>query len=299
METVVFYQFVTEVPQAAAIWSTLFLLTLGLLTVLVARPERDRPTEDPLPAAPSAREVAAAEAVDRRRYAEEVAVAASGAATTARRRRAAWLAAQEQMERAWTGYDEAEAAARRFAGAGALPTPHTRTPGRVRRPRALSAPRGDGGVLAGDLTMAQLGDVFAHRHGWNPRLHPVEQEVLLSRVVRDARLADYQVAASAERVAWRDAELAAESARTLVEEAYAAAARLRPNPVPARRAVAGRSVPPWWHGSARPAWVESDPCCEPGHAIAKSVVRHDRRDCSRHCGRFLGGLSGCRPSASP
>ncbi|MGW1485872.1 hypothetical protein ACWCOX_13085, partial [Micromonospora parva] len=79
METVVFYQFVTEVPRAAAIWSTLVLLTLGLLTVLAARPERDRPA-DPLPAAPTAREVAAAEAADLRRYAEEVAVAAAGAA---------------------------------------------------------------------------------------------------------------------------------------------------------------------------------------------------------------------------
>lgn len=244
METVVFYQFVTEVPQAAAIWSTLFLLTLGLLTVLVARPERDRPTEDPLPAAPSAREVAAAEAVDRRRYAEEVAVAASGAATTARRRRAAWLAAQEQMERAWTGYDEAEAAARRFAGAGALPTPHTpHTPAEYAARERYLHRAAMAAYWRGDLSMAQLGDVFAHRHGWNPRLHPVEQEVLLNRVVRDARLADYQVAASTERVAWRDAELAAESARALAEEAYAAAARLRPNPVPARRAVAGAFRP--------------------------------------------------------
>lgn len=128
METVVFYQFVTEVPQAAAIWSALFLLALGVLIVLAARPERDRPTDDPAPAAPTARELAEAEAVDLRRYAEEVAVAAAGAGQNARRRRASWLTAQEQMERAWGGYDEADAAARRFAGAGALPTPHTPAP---------------------------------------------------------------------------------------------------------------------------------------------------------------------------
>ncbi|WP_327031980.1 hypothetical protein [Micromonospora ureilytica] len=255
METVVFYQFVTEVPQAAAIWSTLFLLTLGLLTVLAARPERDRPTDDRPPAVPTARELAAAEAVDRGRYAEEVAVAAAGAATTARRRRAAWLTAQEQMERAWIGYDEADTAARRFAGAGALPTPQTpHTPSEyAARERYLHR-----GAMAaywrGDLTMAQLGDVFGHRHGWDPRRHPVEQEALISRVVRDARLVDYQVATGRERAAWRDAELAAESARTLAEEAYAAEARLRPTPAPTRRTVA-RALRPAVVARWRPARV--------------------------------------------
>ena len=244
METVVFYQFVTEMPRAAAIWSTLFLLTLGLLTVLAARPERDRPTDDPLPAAPTPRELAAAEAVDRRRYAEEVAVAAAGAATTAKRRRAAWLTAQERLERAWIGYDEADAAARRFAGAGALPTPQTpHTPAEYAARERYLHRAAMAAYWRGDLTMAQLGDVFGHRRGWDPRRHPVEQEVLISRVVRDARLADYQVAANSERAAWRDAELAAESARTLAEEAYAAAARLRPTLVPARRTVAGALRP--------------------------------------------------------
>jgi hypothetical protein len=207
-----------------------------VLAVLVARPERDQPAVDPAPA-PSAREVAEAEAADLRRYAEEVAVAAAGAAETARRRRADWLAAQEQVERAWARYDEADTAARRFAGAGALPTPRTpRTP--------PSTPHGSAICIVrrwrrrhGDLSMRQLGDVFAHRHGWDPRRHPVEQEALLSRAVRDARLADYRAAAGRERSAWRDAELAASSARALAEEAYAAAARLRPKALPARRTM--------------------------------------------------------------
>ncbi|MFI6256883.1 hypothetical protein ACIBCL_12275 [Micromonospora zamorensis] len=253
METVVFYQFVTEVPQAAAIWSALFLLALGVLIVLAARPERDRPTDDPAPAAPTARELAEAEALDLRRYAEEVAVAAAGAGQNARRRRASWLTAQEQMERAWGGYDEADAAARRFAGAGALPTPHTpRTPAEYASRERYLHRAAAAAHWRGDLTMAQFGDVFGHRHGWDPRRHPVEQEVLLSRAIRDARLADYQAAATRERAAWRDAELAAESARTLAEEAYAAAARLRPNPVPARRAAA-RAFRPALAARWRPA----------------------------------------------
>ncbi|WFE49241.1 hypothetical protein [Micromonospora sp. WMMD1155] len=244
METAVFYQFVTEVPQAAAIWSTLFLLALGVLALLVARPDRDRPADDPPSTAPTAREVAAAEAADRRRYAEEVAVAAAGAARTAQRRRAAWLTAQEEMERSWAAYDEADTAARRFAGAGALPTPHTpHTPAEYAARERYLHRAAMAAYWRGDLTMAQLGDVFAHRRGWDPRRHPVEQEVLLSRTIRDARLADYQAASARERAAWRDAELAADSARVLATEAGAAAVRLRTDPLPARRAVTGAFRP--------------------------------------------------------
>ncbi|MEU7610224.1 hypothetical protein [Micromonospora sp. NPDC049204] len=244
METTVFYQFVTEVPQAAAIWSALFLLALGVLAVLVARPEEDRPTADPSPAVPTAREVAAAAIVDRRRYAEEVAVAAAGAARTAQRRRDAWLASQEQAERAWARYDEADTAARRFAGSGALPSPATpRTPAEYAARERYLHRAATAAYWRGDLSMAQLSDVFGHRHGWDPRRHPVEQEALLSRSIRDARRADHQAAASAERAAWRAAELAAESARTLAEEACAATARLRPSRAPARRLVRGAARP--------------------------------------------------------
>ncbi|MGC4810915.1 hypothetical protein ACLQ29_10340 [Micromonospora sp. DT228] len=244
METAVFYQFVTEVPQAAAIWSALFLLALGVLAVLVARPERDRPIGDPSPAVPTAREVAAAEIVDRRRYAEEVAVAAAGAARTAQRRRDAWLISQEQAERAWARYAEADAAARRFAGSGALPTPGTpRTPAEYAARERYLHRAATAAYWRGDLSMAQLSDVFGRRHGWDPRRHPVEQEALLSRAIRDARRVDHQAAADAERAAWRAAELAAESARALAEEAGLAAARLRPSRAPARRLVRGSTRP--------------------------------------------------------
>ncbi|MEU8184118.1 hypothetical protein AB0B85_06455 [Micromonospora sp. NPDC049044] len=244
METAVFYQFVTEVPQAAAIWSALLLLALGVLAVLVARPERDRPTDDPSPAAPTAREVAAAELLDRRRYAEEVAVAAAGAARTAQRRRDAWLTSQEAVERAWTRYDEADTAARRFAGCGALPTPDTpRTPAEYAARERYLHRAAMAAYWRGDLSMAQLSDVFGHRRGWDPRRHPVEQEALLSRSIREERRADYQAAADAERALWRAAELAAESARSLAEEAAAAAARLRPSRAPARRLVRGAVRP--------------------------------------------------------
>lgn len=221
----VFYEFLTDAPRAVTIWSALLVLALTVLTALVARPERE-PLPPPPPAAPP--DPAAPDPADLRRYAEEVAVAAAGAAQTARRRRADWLTAQERVELAWRAYDEAESAARRFAGATALPAPRTpRTPAEYADRERYLHRRAMAGYWRGDLSVRQLSDVFAHRNGWNPRLHPVEQEAVLHRVVRDLRRAEYRTAAEQERVAWQRAEVAATAARCLAEEAYAATQRSR------------------------------------------------------------------------
>ncbi|SBT39153.1 hypothetical protein [Micromonospora narathiwatensis] len=233
MQQTVLYHFLSKIPEAAAIWSALLVLALGLLAALVARPERDVPVEDaPDPAAEEA-----ARHADLRRYADEVAVAAAGAAQTARRRREQWLTAQAAADRAWRAYDEAEAGARRLAGAAVLPEPRTRrTPAEyAARERWLH----HAAMVAhwhGDLSARQLADVLAHRNGWDPRRHPAEQEIVLARVVRDGRWAGWRAAAEREERAWRDAELAADAARALALEAYAATEALRPGPAPVRRA---------------------------------------------------------------
>ncbi|MFI0796365.1 hypothetical protein ACH4OY_27315 [Micromonospora rubida] len=240
---IVLYQFLVEVPLAAAIWSVLLVVALGVLTALVARPERARPA---VGSAPPAVDPAVEEATDLRRYAEEVEAAAAGAARTARRRREAWLAAQDALDRAWQAYDEAEAAARRFSGAGALLAPHTpRTPAEYAARERWLHHAATAAHLRGELSIRQLCDVFAHRNGWDPRLHPVQQEVVLARAVRDGKQAGHRAAAARERAAWRDAELAAEAARALAVEAYAAVQRARPVRLPAPRAetAARRTVP--------------------------------------------------------
>ncbi|MFG2108977.1 hypothetical protein [Micromonospora chersina] len=248
MPQTVLYRFLTEVPEAAAIWSALLLLALGLLAALVARPEREDGT-DPVPD-PVAEE--AARRADLRRYADEVAVAAAGAAQTARRRREQWLAAQGEADRAWRAYDEAEGAARRFAGAAALPAPHTpRTPAEYAARERWLHHAAMAAHWRGDLSARQLADVLAHRNGWDPRRHPAEQEILLARAVRESRRAGWAAAAERERRAWRDAELAAEAAGTLAAEAYTAADALRPAlPGAAAATVRGRD-----EGAPAPAAV--------------------------------------------
>ena len=193
---------------------------------------------------------AAAEAADLRRYAEEVAVAAAGAAQTARRRRTAWLAAQDAVERAWPAYDEADDAARRFAGAGALPTPRTpRTPAEYAGPGAVAAPGGDGGALAGrPADGAARATCSAHRNGWDPAAAPGRAGGAAGPRGPGRRgWPATGCAAERERAGWRDAELAAEAARTLAAEAYAAAAPAAARPGVRRAAGSGwpvRRVPP-------------------------------------------------------
>ncbi|QGN49597.1 hypothetical protein ACN26Y_27090 [Micromonospora sp. WMMD558] len=230
----VLHEFLIDVPRATAIWSALLVLALTALTVVAARPERDQPAEPP----------PVDETVDLRRYAEEVAVAAAGAAQTARRRRDAWRTAQEEADRAWQAYDEAENAARRLTAAAALPTPRTsRTPAEYAARERWLHRAAVAAHWRGDLSARQLGDVFGHRDGWDARLHPVDQEIVLTRAVRDGKLAAYRAAAAAERAAWRDAEVAAEAARALAAEAYAAAESLRPAlRTKPRTALTGRPV---------------------------------------------------------
>lgn len=215
-----------DVPRAAVIWLVLLGVIAAAVTTLVVRADRfrfgDRIRQAVLPVEPEVTQ----ERQDLDRYAEEIAVAAERAATTAQRRRAEWLAAQDEVEAAWQAYQDVEADLRRLAAAAAMPLPHTpQTPAeyadreRYLHRAALAA------YQRQELSRRQLDDILAHRAGWDPRRHPVEQEELLRRAVRDHLRARHRVAAERERAAWQAAELAAASARSLREEAYAAAER--------------------------------------------------------------------------
>ncbi|GAA4569148.1 hypothetical protein GCM10023176_25070 [Micromonospora coerulea] len=217
-----------DVPQAAGIWLALLAVAAIAVAALIVRPDRfrsvfgDRISEA---ARPSSFELAE-EARERARYAQEVAVAAERAATTAERRRAEWLAAQEEVEQTWRAYEAAEEDVRRLAAAAALPLPRTaRTPAEYAdRERWLHRAALDA-QWRQEITVEQLSDILGHR-GWDPSRHPVEQELLLKRLVRANLLARQQTAREREQAAWRAAELAAAAARSLRDEANAATGRV-------------------------------------------------------------------------
>jgi hypothetical protein len=224
----VLHNLLSDVPKAVAIWLTLMAIAVVALGAMVGPDDWNRIRHGVRNRKPRKRVRLPAEARELSRYSEEVAVAAERATATAHRRREEWLAAQGAAEEAWRAFDFADAAARRLASAAALPVPRTpRTPTEYAdRERYLHR-----AVMAActrnELSIWQLSDALAHRNGWDPRRHPVEQETALRRVVRDRFAAAHATAAERERAAWHAAEAAAVAAGSLQGEAIAAAWRAR------------------------------------------------------------------------
>lgn len=142
----------------AAVWMIL-ILSIGAVAAVFALPRRlttAAVTLAPQPAGPTDEET---------RYAAEVAVAADRAAVTAQRARAAWAEAQDQVDAAWTAYEQADREARRVAAAAVYPVQRRRRARRERRPRAVPAP-------LRPVRLPQPGDLDrpAERHPGPPRL---------------------------------------------------------------------------------------------------------------------------------
>ncbi|MFV2019054.1 hypothetical protein [Micromonospora sp. LOL_023] len=239
----------TDLPLATAIWAGMLLSAGFALTLLMFRTQQASASTGTMPAPAPGRlpawvarlAVGLAEgprwlgrrlrrrghrveqARDAHRYAGEVAVAAARAEQTVRRQHAEWLAVQAEVDVAWQEFDDADQAVRRLASTATLPTPDTaRTPAeyadreRYLHRTAMSA------YWRRELTVRQLTDALANRNGWDPRKHPVEQELALRTVIRDGRYRDYLAAGERERGAWAAVETARAAARSLRAEAIAA-----------------------------------------------------------------------------
>jgi hypothetical protein len=175
-----------------------------------------------------------ATASDERRFAEELATAAARAGVTADRRQAEWEAAQRAVDTAWRAYEEAENVATRAIRAAAFPVPQTPlTPAEFADRERYLHRAAQAAHARGELATDQLIDALSHRDGFDPRLHPFEQDALLRRLGRDRLLRVYQEAAERERTAWREADQALAAKRSLDREAAAAALNLVPGAQPA------------------------------------------------------------------
>lgn len=249
------HTFLINVAQAAAIWLVLMVVAIVVALVLAKRGvpaggdprpgwlrrRRDR-RSDAARSRGRAEEVATAaagprprrllsrldrhtDAVDRR-YAEEVAIAAGRAVVTARCCRQEWLTAQQRVEATWQAFQAADTAGR-AAATTASPTPETpRTPAEYAAREQYLHRAATAAYWRGDIAASTLVDALAHRNGWDPRLHPAQQDIVLSRAAQADRLLAHQAAVESERAAWREAAVAAADARRLRAEALASAPRL-------------------------------------------------------------------------
>ncbi|GHJ45205.1 hypothetical protein Cs7R123_25470 [Catellatospora sp. TT07R-123] len=183
---------------------------------------------EPVPAGPSTGQLLAAHTRTLQQRAKEAGLAADRAAAVAGRRRDEWLAAQDAAERAWHEFDAADTDARRVLAARAIPLPRTpQTPAeyafreRFLHRNAMSA------SAHNRLSALELSDALAHRAGWDPRRHPIEQEAELCRAARQSLRDEYGRAAAREKTAWLASEAAAAAADSLRRAADAAGNRAR------------------------------------------------------------------------
>jgi len=230
---------VSNGAQLAGIWLVLIALAVASLIALNTEPHQLLPVRlaaslgDYLDDRREQRIRRAELAADAARYAWEIAQAAHQAKVTVRRRREQWQDAQDQLDVDWAAYQGAEERvthARKGAAfdsyaVACLPV-HFAARERYLHTAATEAHR------RGDLTGAQLVDATAHRNGWNPCLHPADQDVALALAARANLHRSYQRAQAAESAAWHETEVAVLAARTLRTEAtlaarYAPAARRR------------------------------------------------------------------------
>jgi hypothetical protein len=221
-------------PAPAAIWATLMLIAFPALLLLgspngirhprraareMAAVVRQRASERAESTLRQAQE--AAQAV---RLAEEVGVAADRAAASAERWQQCWEQSTEDLNAAWQAWLDADARLRTALAGAAWGTPwsvrtceeYAARERFLHRAVAAAADRGE-------LPAAAVADALAGRHGWDPRLHPVEQELVIARASAAWLRQRYERAVTAERAAWHDAELARRAAGSLRHEAAATA----------------------------------------------------------------------------
>ena len=220
-------------PAPMAIWAILMLLTMPALVVLASPHNVRHPGRALIDTVGFLRRRAELRDEQRRqraeaaaqdvRYAEEVRVAADQAGHAVRRWQEHWEAAGDRVGATFQAWQAADARWARSRSTAAFGTPSTtRNPAEYAyRERFLHMAVG-AAVERGELPAGAVADALAGRDGWQPWLHPAEQEIVVQRAGARHLERLYRQAVLAERVAWHDVQLARRSWDSLQREAAAA-----------------------------------------------------------------------------
>ncbi|MFI1993094.1 hypothetical protein [Actinoplanes sp. NPDC020271] len=235
--------------RPVAIWLILIILALPAL-LLLGSPEAMRHPKlallEILGQARSyqqERERLEAEAVETVRFAEEMQVAAERAHESSQRWQELWRRTEKDADTAWQAWQDAEERLTRARTTAAFAAPGTpQTPAEYADRERFLHRALTHAVTDGDLPAE------AWRAGWDPRLHPVEQELVLLTAINEHRQAVYRRSAAAERAAWHDSQVAFTAQDSLRRQA--ADAEQRADTVRKNLPVRERHLTP-----ARPAWV--------------------------------------------
>jgi hypothetical protein len=234
-------------PAVPAIWAVLMLLTFPALLLLGSPNGLRHPGQAARDAVAALRGDGerrlrrAVEVAHAARLADEVRVAADRAAASADRWQECWQESADEVTAAWQRWLDADARLRTMRAAAVFGTPwsaQTCAEYAARERflhRAVAAAAG-----RGDLPPAALADAHAGRNGWDARLHPIEQELVIARTSAAWLRQQYETAVATERTNRHDADLARRTRDSLRFEAMDAAAR-HGILLPARRRTEARA----------------------------------------------------------
>ncbi|WP_250000900.1 hypothetical protein [Actinoplanes sp. M2I2] len=246
-------------PAPAAIWATLWILTLPAMLLLASPQAMRNPwqtfseTFKVLRERGEKRRATALEAMAATQFADEVRVAADRAALAAERWQERWETASDEVTEAWQAWLDADARLRGRLTGAAFGTPWSaQTPTEYAARERFLHKSVRTAVANGWLPAAAVADALAGRAGWDPRLHPLEQELVVGRAAVGHLRDRYERAVAAEQAAAHDAELARRTSDSLRQESWLATARateLRPHLPAALTAPVTKATP-----AVTPAW---------------------------------------------
>ncbi|WP_250031057.1 hypothetical protein [Paractinoplanes maris] len=219
-------------PAPMAIWAMLMLLTFPAL-LLLGSPEamrRPRRAAQEFVAVLRGRgelvRRRAAEAEQAARWAEEVGVAADRAETAAQRWQELSERAGDELNDAYQAWLDADARLRTATSAAAWGTPWSvRTCEEYAARQRYLHSEVTAAAGRGELPAEAVAEALAETNGWDARLHPVDQQLVIARASAAWLRHRYEQAITAERTARRDAEAARRAGLSLREEAVTAAAQ--------------------------------------------------------------------------
>jgi hypothetical protein len=166
------------------------------------------------------------EAIRTVRYAEEVRLAAEQAGYAADCWQEHWETASERVDVAFRAWLAADSRVRRSRAATAFGTPATgQSPAEYADRERFLHLAVRAAAERGELPTSAVADALTGRGGWEARLHPVDQELVIQRASAAHLEAVWKRAVEAEALAWHDAQAARRSWQSLCQQSILAGAQ--------------------------------------------------------------------------
>ncbi len=150
-------------------------------------------------------------------------IAAESAGYTADRWQEHWESSAQRVDAAFHAWQAADSRVRRIQQAAAFHTPATeQSPAEYADRERFLHLAVRAAAERGELPISAVADALTGRGGWDARLHPVDQELVIQRASAAHLEAVWNRAVEAEAQAWHDAQASRRNWQSLCQEAILA-----------------------------------------------------------------------------